>query len=130
MTRILTIIAAIVLTVHGLIHLMGIAVYARHAEIKGLTYKTSLLAGHWDVGEAGIRVYGWLWALPVIGFVLAAVALLAGWAWWNPLLIGATLASLVLIVLDWSNAFRGAIVDVAILGLILAGSRLAPWFSR
>jgi hypothetical protein len=126
--RILTIVAAIVLIVHGLIHLMGTAVYARHAEIKGLGYKTTLLSGHWDLGQAGISAYGWLWVLPAVGFVVAAAALLAGRAWWNPVLVAVTLVSLVLTVLDWSNAFRGAVVDVAILALIFFGSRIAPWF--
>jgi hypothetical protein len=128
-TRILRIVAAIVLIVHGLIHLMGTAVYAGHAEIKGLSYKTTLLSGHWDLGRAGISVYGWLWVLPAVGFVVAAVALLAGWAWWNPVLVAVTLVSLVLTVLDWSNAFRGVVVDVAILALIFFSSRIAPWFS-
>jgi hypothetical protein len=128
-TIILTIVAAIVLIVHGLIHFMGTAVYARHAQIKGLGYKTTLLCGHWDLGQAGISAYGWLWVLPAVGFVVAAVALLAGRAWWNPLLVVVTLVSLVLTVLDWSNAFRGALVDIAILALIFFGSRIAPWFS-
>jgi uncharacterized membrane protein YphA (DoxX/SURF4 family) len=127
--RILRIVAAIVLIVHGLIHFMGTAVYARRAEIKGLSYKTTLLSGHWDLGRAGISVYGWLWVLPAMGFVVAAVALLAGWAWWNSVLVAVTLAALVLTALDWSNAFRGALVDLAILALIFFRSRIAPWFS-
>jgi hypothetical protein len=130
MARILMIIVAIALILHGLIHLMGTAVYARHAEIKGLSYKTTLLSGHWDLGQSGIAVFGWLWLLPAVGFVAGAVALLAGWAWWNPVLVGITLVSLTLTVLDWSSAFRGAVIDVAILALILASPRIAPWFSR
>ena len=130
MTRILTIMAAIALIVHGLIHLMGTAVYARHAQIKGLSYKTALLSGHWDLGQPGIAVFGWMWVLPAVGFVAAAVALLAGWAWWNSVLIGVTLISLALTILDWSNAFRGAVIDVAILALILAGPQISPLFSR
>jgi len=51
MIRILTILIAIVLLVHGLIHLMGTAVYARHAQIKGLSYKTALVSGHWELGQ-------------------------------------------------------------------------------
>jgi len=128
--RILTILVAIVLLVHGLIHLMGTAVYARHAQIKGLSYKTALVSGHWELGQLGIAVFGWMWVLPAVGFVAAAVALLAGWAWWNSVLVGVTLVSLSLTILDWSNAFRGAVVDVAILALILAGPRIGPWFSR
>jgi len=73
--------AVFVLVVHGLIHLMGTAVYIRLAEVKGLTYKTTLLSGHWELGEGGIRVFGALWVLPAIGFVAAALALATGWGW-------------------------------------------------
>jgi len=114
---------------YGTIHLMGTAVYVRHAQIKGLTYKTTLLNGRWDLGEGGIRIFGGLWVLPAIGFVAAALALLAGWEWWKPVLVGVTLLSLVLTALDWSNAFMGAIVDIAILALVSPGPRMAGWFS-
>ena len=126
---VLTVIAAIVLIVHGLIHLMGTAVYAWRAEIKGLSYSTRLLSGRWDLGIKGVRVFGWLWVLPAGGFVLAAIALLAGWPWWNPVLVAAALLSIALILFDWSNAFRGAVVDVAILLAALIGPRIAAWFS-
>ena len=129
MPRIVTVIVAVVLIVHGLIHLMGTAVYVRHAQIKGLTYKTTLLNGRWDLGEGGIRIFGVLWVLPATGFVAAALALLAGWEWWKPVLVGVTLLSLVLTALDWSNAFMGAIVDIAILALVPLGPRMAGWFS-
>jgi len=130
MTKILTIIAAVVLIVHGLIHLMGTAVYSRHADIKGLSYKTTLLSGHWDLGPVGVALFGWLWVLPAVGLVAVAVALLVGWAWWPSVLVAVSLVSLVLTALDWSHAFRGAVVDAAILALILVGSRIASWFSR
>ena len=67
--------------------------------------------------------------LPAIGFVTAALALLAGCEWWKPVLVGVTLLSLALTVLDWSYAFMGAIVDIAILALVPLGPRLAGWFS-
>ena len=126
MTKILMIIVAIALILHGLIHLMGTAIYARRPEINGLSYKTTLLSGHWDLGQSGIAVFGWLWLLPAVGFVAGAVALLAGWAWWNPVLVGITLVSLTLTVLDWSSAFRGAVIDVAILALIVSESTNCP----
>jgi hypothetical protein len=64
------IIAAVGLIIHSLIHFIGTAAYAQHDEIKGLTYKSTVRFGHWDLGRIGIRVYGWLWALPAIGFCL------------------------------------------------------------
>jgi len=48
--RTLVVIAALLLTLHGLIHLMGTAVYACRAEIKSLNYKTTVLDGRWDLG--------------------------------------------------------------------------------
>lgn len=129
MPRIMTVIVAVVLIVHGLIHLMGTAVYLGHAQVKGLSYKTTLLNGHWDLGEVGIRIFGALWVLPAFGFMAVALALLAGWGWWKPALVGVTLLSLVLAALDWRNAFMGAIIDAAILAIVPLGPRMAGWFS-
>ena len=115
---------ALVLVLHGLIHLIGTTVYLRLADIQGFTYKTTLLGGRLHLGEAGIRMFGVLWVLPAIGFVLAALALLQGWDWWRSLLLGATLLSLGLTTLDWSVAFAGAVVNVAILLLLWFGPRV------
>jgi hypothetical protein len=113
-----TTLAAVALALHGLIHLMGTAVYMRLGEVKGLSYKTTLVGGCWDLGERGMSVFGALWVLPAIGFLAAALALLGGWNWWLPVLVVATLLSLALTGLDWSNAFRGAFIDVAILVIL------------
>ena len=129
MAKIALAFVVLVLVVHGLIHLMGTAVYMRLAEVKGLTYKTTVLSGHWDLGEGGIRVFGALWVLPAIGFVAAALALVAGWGWWQPLLLWTTLLSLALTGLDWSNAFMGAITDTAILVVLWLGPHIADRFS-
>ncbi len=130
MPKTIIIIAAIVLVLHGLIHLMGTAVYMKLTNIEGKTYKTTLLGGRWDLGEGGIRVFGALWAAVAIGFVAAAVALLAGWGWWQLVLVGVVLFSLALTTLDWSNAFRGTIIDVTILAVVWLGPRIGSWFSR
>ena len=47
--KIAIIFVALVL-VHGLIHLMGTALYLRLTELSGLSYKTSLLGGRLDLG--------------------------------------------------------------------------------
>lgn len=129
MAKIALAFAVFVLVGHGLIHLMGTAVYMRLADVKGLTYKTTLLSGHWELGAGGIRVFGALWVLPTIGFVAAALALATGWGWWQPVLLWTTLLSLALTGLDWSNAFMGAITDTAILVLLRLRPHIADWFS-
>jgi hypothetical protein len=108
---------------------MGTAVYMRLGEVRGLSYKTTLLGGRLDLGERGMLVFGASWVLPAIGFLAAALALLAGWDWWPAVLVVTTLLSLALTSLDWGNAFRGAVIDVAILvvlGLELQIAGLHP----
>lgn len=125
MSKIVVIIAACALAVHGLIHLMGTTVYMRLGAINGLSYKTTMLGGRWDLGERGILVFGALWIVPAIGFVAAAIAMTAGWSWWRDVVVGAALLSLALTSLDWTNAFMGAVTDAAILALVWSGPSLA-----
>lgn len=119
--KILSIVIALALTLHGLIHLMGTVTYMKLGAVQGLEYKTTLLDGHWDLGENGMTLYGALWALAAIGFVAAAVALLAGWGWHRPALMGAAVFSLALTVLDWKVAAAGAVIDAAILAWLWLG---------
>ena len=128
--KIFTIIGASVLVLHGLIHLMGTAAYLKLAVIEQLPYKTTLLGGRWDLGASGIAVYGALWALAASGFIVAAGALLAGWQWWQPVLLGVTLLSLALTALDWGVAYTGVIVNSVILALLWLGPRIPNWASR
>jgi hypothetical protein len=125
--RILTIIASIALVVHGLIHLMGTTVYMRLTEIKGLPYQTTLLNGRWDLRANGIAVYGALWALAAVGFIVSAVAVIAGWNWWQPVLVGVTLFSLILTALNWGVAYAGVIINIVILAVVWIGPRIVSW---
>jgi len=124
--KILVIIVAAVLILHGLIHLMGTVTYMRLGTVQGMAYKTTLLGGRWDLGENGIRIYGALWAVAAIGFILAAIAMLFGWSWWRPALAAVAAFSLALTALDWKAASVGAILSIA----ILAWLTIAPNFSE
>ncbi len=125
MPRIAIGIAALILVLHGAIHLMGTTVYLKVATIDGLAYKTTVLGGRVDLGDSGIRLLGALWAVPAIAFVGAALALVFGWEAWGPALLAATLVSLVLAVLDWEVAFIGAIIDIGILAVVWVAPRFA-----
>ena len=130
MLKIMVIVATVVLVLHGLIHLMGTASYMKLAEVQGLPYKTTLLGGRWELGAGGIAVYGALWAVAAVGFVVAALAFWLGWSWWQPMLIGVTLFSLLLTFLDWHVAYAGVIVNLAILAVLWLGSPIVRWFIR
>jgi hypothetical protein len=112
MMKAFKIIIAVVLVVHGLIHLMGTAAYLKLANVQGLPYKTTVLGGRWDLGEFGIGIFGVLWAVAAIGFVVVPIAWLMNKNWWRPALIVVTLLSLALTVLDWETAKTGVAVNL------------------
>ena len=124
MPRLALAFVVVVLVLHGLIHLIGTAVYWRLADIQGFAYKTTVLGGRLDLGYGGVRAFGMLWLLAAMGFVLAALALMQGWDWWGTALLAVTLLSLGLTSLDWSVAFAGAIVNIVILVLLWLGRRM------
>jgi len=123
------IVAALLLILHGLIHMIGPTVYMKLGKVEDISYKTTLLGGRWDVGERGIWIFGALWVVPAIGFILAAIAILAGWSWWPPLLIGITLFSLLLTILDLRVAYAGIVVNLAILAVLALEPRIVNWFA-
>lgn len=130
MSKTIQIIFAIVLGLHGLIHSIGPAVYMKLTEIQGFSYKTTLLDGRWDIGENGIRIFGALWVLPAVAFIVAAIALLAGWEWWRLVLVAGTFLSLVLTVLDWRIAYAGIVINIVILAVVWLGPRITFLSSR
>ena len=128
MLRVLTIAFIIIAILHGLIHLMGFAAYWPLAKISELPYKTSLLNGRLELGAGGMRFFSLLWLAAALGFVAAALALAFGKSFWAPLMLGAVLLSLVLCLLDWQVAWRGALIDLfflLVLGIVF-GLRLQP----
>jgi len=122
MRKYLPYVAAVALAIHGLIHFLGIGVYFELIEMADLPYKTTLLGGAIDVGDAGIRVFALLTAVAGVGFVASAVALVTDWRYWREMLLSATVFSLVLTTLDWTVASAGVLANVA----ILAGLFMLP----
>lgn len=116
--KVLKIIIAVVLILHGLIHFMGTAAYLKLAEVQGLPYKTTVLAGRWDLGELGTVIFGVLWAVVAIGFIVTPFAWLNNKPWWRPALFAVTLLSLVLTILDWDTAKTGAIISFTNLAML------------
>ena len=128
MLRIAFFIAVGIAVIHGLIHLMGFVAYWPLAEIAELPYKTTLLNGRFQLGQSGMRLFSVLWLLTAVGLVGAAVGLAVKQSWWLPVMSAAVVLSLVITVLDWSNAFRGTMISLVILvPLLLAwGLRIQP----
>jgi len=116
--------AAFIIFAHGLIHLIGMVVYWPLAVVNEIPYKTTLLGGRWDIGETGTRIFGLLWLLGTIGFVVAAAGMTFRTAWWQPVLLATTLFSLVITILDWDATKFGAITNIIILIILVVGQFL------
>jgi hypothetical protein len=123
MNRAWTMILAIVIALHGLVHLMGTFAYLKLAEVQGLPYKTTMFGGQWDMGEVGITIFGLLWAVAAVGFVSSAIGLIFKRFWWRPVLFTITSLSLALTVLDSSVAFAGLFINLLIVVFLIADSR-------
>lgn len=113
--KILLYVAGSVVAVHGLIHLLGLVAYWPLAQVTALPYKTVLLAGRWEVGGVGMKLYGILWLIAALGFLLGVTGLLTYQSWWRSVMLLTIVLSTALIALDWTPAFRGAIVNAVIL---------------
>jgi uncharacterized membrane protein YkvI len=127
--RFLNVLFALFLLAHGLVHLLYVAQAQRLFQLTpGLTWPDDSWALSRLLGDSAAR---WIAAvgfvLVAIAFVVAGVALLLGQAWWQPLCIGATVVSSVVVLLMWNGRFErlsdqgllALLINAAILVLVL-----------
>jgi hypothetical protein len=93
---------AILLTVHGLIHLLGFAKAFELAELPQLTRPIPPLIGV-------------VWLAAAVLFLLAAGALFVWPRWWWAIGAGAIAVSMVAIVPSWADAKFGALANLVVL---------------
>jgi len=112
-----------VLVAHGIAHLVGFVSSWRLMTLAELPYRTTILAGRVDLGDAGIRVVGVLWLVAGVAFVAGAWAVLADSTWWQTIVTFAFGASLVLCLAGWPDARLGLLANAIVLGLALLAIR-------
>ena len=97
-----------ILSVHGMIHILGFLKAFQLAEINQLTQSIS-------------RPMGVLWLIALILFLTAAIQSISNHnLWWITALIGIILSQ-VLIILVWQDAKFGTIANIIILLAVIAG---------
>lgn len=111
--------AAALLAVHGLIHIIGFVVPWGIAQVEGFPYRTSALAGAVALGEPGARLVGVAWLVLAIGFVVAGVTTWRRVAWAAPLTAALAVGSIVVCTLGLPEAAFGIVVNVAILAALV-----------
>ncbi len=98
----------IFLVLHGLVHLLYFGQSARYFEIQpGMMWPDGSWAFSKLLGDKKTR---WLTngacILAAIGFVVGGGALLAGQAWWQPIIVSGAIFSASLYVLLWDGSFQ------------------------
>jgi hypothetical protein len=104
--------AAVVIAVHGLVHLMGVALSWKLGEPGQLRY--AVLAP----GSAAGYLAGGLWLAAAVLFVTAAVLLVAGRAAWRITALAGVAVSAPVIGLAPGQAAAGLVVDGLVLVLV------------
>lgn len=111
---------AVLLVVHGLIHLLGFAKAWRLAPVPQLSGAT-LFA----VPEPLARAVGSLWLLACLALLGAAAMLLArGAGWWVPAAAGVALSQL-LVILAWPDARAGTVANLLLAAAVAAAAAQA-----
>jgi hypothetical protein len=88
-----------------------------------LPYKTTILAGLVDLGDAGIRVVGMLWLITGLAFVVGAWAVYSDLPWWQLVVTFAFGASLVLCAVGLPDSRLGFLVNGVVVVLAVMAIR-------
>jgi hypothetical protein len=104
----MTIAFALLLVVHGLIHLMGFAKAFGYAALPALTIPIS-------------RPMGAVWLLSALIFLAAAAALLLWPRWWWAVALVGVVSSTAVIIPSWADARFGAAANALVLAALVVG---------
>jgi hypothetical protein len=99
---------------HGIAHLPGFLVPWRLLSSPDLPFKTTLLWGRVEVGEAGIRVIGIVWLLTGLALVATAVGLARQAPWATSVLLPAIIASGLLCFIELPYARIGLLLNIGV----------------
>lgn len=112
-------VAAIMILLHGLIHIIGVIAFWKlglHEQ-----YSTKVLGGAIDIGERGTYGLGFAWLAVTVAYAVAAYGMFTDQDWWQTGLAGVTVFSLVLTVLGWKDTIVGTAFNVITLIALLVG---------
>jgi hypothetical protein len=118
------IVVALLLSVHGLLHLMGFLKAWRLAVIPQLSGRAIV-----PLSDQAFRIIGVLWLTAAVTLVLAAVLRLSDREWWWYVGGAGVALSQALVILQWGDAWAGTVVNV-VLAVAIATSGGIDRFHR
>ena len=111
-------IAAVLLALHGVIHLIGFVAPWRIATLEGFAYRTTVFIGALDVGDVGVRVIGLVWLGLTFGFLAAAYGVWRSEPWAVGLTGVLAIASLIVCLLGLPETAAGIAINVVIVAAV------------
>jgi hypothetical protein len=111
-------VAALVLALHGVVHLIGFVSPWRIAALEGFAYRTTVLGGAQDVGDGGVRLIGLVWLGLAFGFVAAAYGVWRRKPWAVGLTGVFAIVSLIVSIAGVPETAAGVAIDLLILGTV------------
>jgi hypothetical protein len=114
---------SVVLVAHGVAHLVGFVSSWRLVTLPDLPYRTTILGGLVDLGDAGIRVVGVLWLVTGLTFVASAWAVVSDLPWWQLVVTFAFGASIVLCTVGLPDSRLGFLANGLVLALAVMAVR-------
>ena len=117
------ILLAVVLVAHGVAHLVGFVVPWKLLTSAEVPYRTTVLAGTFDLGPTGVRLLGIVWLALAIAFAVIGGGLLLGASWWYRAALVTVPVSFLLCILGWPDSRVGVFANGVILSVLVAGVR-------
>jgi hypothetical protein len=116
---------AVFAVLHGICHLPGFAVSWRLMTVPEQPYRTSILGGRLDLGDAGIRVWGLVWLALAAAFCVLAVGVWSRSSWWLGILPAVAGISVLCCIFALPEARLGLAANAIVVVLACADVRLA-----
>ena len=111
-------IGAILLALHGVIHLIGFVTPWRIATLEGFAYRTTVLGGASDIGDVGARLIGLVWLGLTFGFLAAGYGIWRRTRWAVGLTGVLAIVSLIVCLLGLPETGAGVVIDGVILAAV------------
>jgi hypothetical protein len=125
----MTIVFGIFCVLHGVVHLLYFGQSARYFELQpGMVWPDGAWAFSRMLGDESTRMLANIaLILAALGFAAAGLSILLQQSWWRPVIITASVFSIVIYVLLWNGKMQrldnqgwvGILINVALLVLVL-----------
>lgn len=114
----MVVVLIVLLFIHAIAHLPGFIVGWDIAPVAELPYRTTIIGGI-DVGATGMRLFGTLWLLLSIAFIVVAAGAWFRVEWWPLVALSAVALSLMLCIAELPNTRFGILANGLVILLTL-----------